>query len=363
MADETARPAIAHIDCDAFFAAVEKRDRPELRGAPLIVGGGQRGVVATACYIARKSGVRSAMPMFQALRLCPEARVTPPDLPRYRRTALEIRRLMREITPLVEAVSIDEAYLGLTDCTYPEETLRGLAQRILDVVGVTVSVGLSCNKLLAKIASDLEKPEGFTVIPAERAAETLRPMPVRKLPGVGPVMECRLIEAGMVSIGDVADAEPQSLHLKFGAVGLRLALFSRGEDRRPVMPRVPSKSVSSETTLERDLSDPKALQEELRKVTEDLARRLRRAGIGGRTVVLKLTDSDFRRLTRSRRLDAPAYDVADLFRVSSALLAREADGRQSYRLVGIAVQDLDEWPEKPALLDLQVEDTRHQPRP
>lgn len=358
MADGAAGLSIAHVDCDAFFAAVEKRDRPDLRGVPLIVGGGRRGVVATACYLARRCGVRSAMPMYRALRLCPEARVVSPDHPRYRRASGEIRLLMRSVTPLVEAVSVDEAYLGLADCPAPEEALRGLVQRIVDEVGVTASVGLSCNKLLAKIASDMDKPEGFTVISGERALEVLRPMPVRRLPGVGPAMERSLEAAGLCSVGEVADADPQELFARYGGVGLRLSDFARGEDWRPLVTESPAKSVSSEITLDRDVADPASLQETLREVAEDLAARLGKAGIRGRTMVLKMTTSDFRRLTRSRRLDAPVCEVADLLRVGAALLASEADGRQSYRLVGIAVQDLDFWAEASPLLDLEAEDSR-----
>ncbi len=358
MAEGAASLSIAHIDCDAFFAAVEKRDSPDLRGAPLIVGGGHRGVVATACYLARRRGVRSAMPMYQALRLCPEAKVVPPDHARYRKAAGEIRRLMRTVTPLVEAVSIDEAYLGMAGCPAPEDALRGLVQSIVDEVGVTASVGLSCNKLLAKIASDMDKPEGFTVIPGERAVEVLRPMPVRRLPGVGPAMERSLEAAGLRCVGDVAGADPQELFTRFGGVGLRLADFSRGEDWRPLITDSPAKSVSSETTLDRNVAEPDSLQETLREVAEDLAARLGRAGLGGRTVLLKLTTSDFRHLTRSRRLDAPVNEVADLMRVAGALLASVADGRRSYRLVGIAVQDLDAMAEISPLLDLEAEDLR-----
>lgn len=351
-------PKIAHLDCDAFFAAVEQRDRPELRGRPLIVGGGHRGVVSTACYAARERGVRSAMPMFQALRLCPNAEVTPPDMPRYREAARQVRRLMRELTPLVEAVSIDEAFLELSACLSPEAALRGLARRIEEQVGVTVSAGLSCNKLMAKIASDMDKPRGFTVIPGERVEEVLRPLPVRKLPGVGPVMERRLESMGLRRVADLAGADSEFLRRAFGSAGHRLALFARGEDRRPLVAASPAKSVSSETTLERDLANPDSLREVLQEVARNLAARLLGAGLGGRTVVLKLTTGEFRRLTRSCRLDAPVREEADLARVASALLAKVADGRTAFRLLGIAVRDLDSPTDARALLDLAAEDRR-----
>lgn len=333
----------AHIDCDAFFAAVEKRDRPELRNQPVIVGGGARGVVATACYLARRAGVGSAMPMFEAMQRCPEAVVVPPDIARYRAAARQIRACMARITSRIQAVSIDEAYLDLSACLdeggNPAAALAELARTVEREVGVTVSIGLSFNKLLAKIAVEFDKPAGFSVIGRGEARAKIAPLPARVLPGIGPATRATLERDGIETVGDLAAVDPEALVRRYGSAGRRFARFAIGEDPRPVAPGGAPKSVSVERTLERNLHDAGALAAVLSQLAERLARRLATANLAGRTVVLKLKTGEFQLLTRSRRLDAPIHRAEDLCLATSRLLGREADGRY-FRLVGLAVQDL-----------------------
>jgi DNA polymerase-4 len=341
---ELARLSIAHLDCDAFYASVEKRDRPELRDRPVIVGGGVRGVVATCCYLARQYGVRSAMPMFKALKACPDAVVVKPDFARY---AAESRRVMAHLhalTPLVQTLSLDEAWLDLSGT----ERLNGgppalqlvRAQNAIERdTGLTVSVGLAPNKFLAKIASDLDKPRGFSVIGAAEAQSFLAPRPVSILPGVGPQTVKALASAGLVTVGDVARAEPRDLALRFGESGLRLHRLARGEDARAVEPEGERKGMSKETTFDDDLSSPEALEAELWPLCDQLAAKARRDGIAGRVIVLKLKSTDFRLLTRRRSLPAPTRTARTLFREARELLRREADGR-AFRLIGVGIADL-----------------------
>ena len=341
---ELAELSIAHVDCDAFYAAVEKRDRPELRDCPVIVGGGRRGVVATACYLARRSGVHSAMPMFEARQRCPDAVVVPPDMRRYQEVSGRVFERMHALTPKVESVSIDEAYLDLSGTTglfgrFPAESLARFAGEVEREIGITISVGLSTNKLLAKIASEQNKPCGFTVIGRQEAAALLGPMPVRVLPGVGPVLEKKLLAGGICKVGDLVQLSPGQLSRRFGGIGLRLAEYARGEDSRPIRGARPAKSISSEVTLERDLSDPAGLQKVLARVAETLAGRLALRGLAGENVTLKLKTADFRLLTRSCSVGRPVCSAGELLRTARPLLEREADGR-AFRLVGIGVHKL-----------------------
>jgi DNA polymerase-4 len=339
--------SIAHIDCDAFYASVEKRDRPELRDRPVIVGGGRRGVVTTCCYIARTFGVRSAMPMFKALAACPQAVVLPPDFVRYRAESRRLMDMMRDLTPLVQPLSLDEAWLDLSGTERlhgapPALTLARLQSRIEAETGLTVSVGLAPNKFLAKIASDLDKPRGFSVIGAAEAQDFLAGRSVRILPGVGPVMARSLEKAGFERIGQIARADLRTLASRFGDFGLRLHAMARGEDGRRVDPGQVRKSISAETTFEADLSATEDLDAHLVRLAERVARQARAAGQAGRVATLKLKDPAFRILTRRRTLEAPTQTARTLLAAARGLLAAEtaAGGRRAFRLIGVGLSDL-----------------------
>jgi DNA polymerase IV len=341
---ELAHLAIAHVDCDAFYAAIEKRDNPALRDKPLIVGGGHRGVVATACYIARTYGVRSAMPMFEARRLCPHAEVVRPDMAKYAAAGREVRARMLDLTPLVEPLSIDEAFLDLTGTARlhglaPAKTLARFAKRVEAEIGITVSIGLSHNKFLAKVASDLDKPRGFSVLGTGEAAAFLAPKPVTFIWGVGKAMGASLAREGFRTIADLQRAEEATLMRKFGAEGLRLARLSRGIDRRAVNPGRETKSVSAETTLAEDLAALRPLTRLLWELCEKVSARLKAKELAGTTVTLKLKTADFRLRTRALSLHAPTQLAAKIFAAGRELLARETDGTK-FRLIGIGVSAL-----------------------
>lgn len=343
---ELAQLTIAHIDCDAFYASVEKRDDPELAEKPVIVGGGRRGVVSAACYVARIYGVRSAMPMFKALQACPEAVVIRPNMEKYSRVGREIRRIMLDATPQVEPLSIDEAFLDLggTERLHgapPAVTLARLVRRIETEIGVTASIGLSYNKFLAKLCSDLDKPRGFAIVGRAEAMEVLAPMPVSKIWGVGKALNAKLAGDGVRTIGDLQRQDEISLGRRYGSMGSRLYHFARGQDDRAVSPESETKSISAETTFSDDLSDPRALGRELWPLCETVARRLKASDFAGRTVTLKLRTDGFRIVTRSRTLGAPTQLAETLYRVGIELLEPEADGRR-YRLIGIGASELTE---------------------
>ncbi|PYE89701.1 DNA polymerase IV [Phyllobacterium leguminum] len=336
--------AIAHIDCDAFYAAVEKRDNPELRDKPVIIGGGKRGVVSTACYIARIHGVRSAMPMFKALEACPQAVVVKPDMEKYVKVGREIRLMMLELTPLVEPISIDEAFLDLkgTEKLHrdsPARVLARFAKRIEDEVGITISVGLSYCKFLAKIASDFEKPRGFSVIGEREAVAFLRDKPVTMIWGVGKAFAATLEGNGIRAIGQLQDMDESTLMKAYGLMGQRLYRLSRGLDTRRVEPEGEMKSVSAETTFNTDLSEASDLVPILRSLSEKVSRRLKAGNIAGRTVVLKLKTQDFKSRTRNRQLADPTQLADRIFRTGLHLLEKELDGTK-FRLIGIGVSDL-----------------------
>jgi DNA polymerase-4 len=338
--------SIAHIDCDAFYASVEKRDRPELRDKPVIVGGGRRGVVAAACYVSRLYGIRSAMPMFRALKACPDAVVIRPDMAKYQRIGHTIRDMMRELTPLVEPLSIDEAFLDLTGTEAlhggsPARSLARLVKRIEAEIGVTASIGLSYNKFLAKIASDLDKPRGFAVIGRAEAADFLADKPVRIIWGVGQALEAALARDGLRSVGDLRAREEIDLVARYGAIGRRLSRFARGIDERRVEPNAPTKSISAETTFDEDIAAPEALLAQLWPLCEKVAARLKKAELAGISVTLKLKTSGFQQRTRSRRLAAPTQMAEVLYRAAAPLMEREADG-QRFRLIGVGASDLSE---------------------
>jgi DNA polymerase IV len=336
--------AIAHVDCDAFYATIEKRDNPDLRDRAVIVGGGKRGVVATACYVARTFGVKSAMPMFQARRLCPDATVVPPDMAKYARVGREVRTLMLKLTPLVEPLSIDEAFLDLTGTErlhgmIPAKALARFAKEVEAQIGITVSIGLATNKFLAKIASDLDKPRGFSMLSQEEAAAFLAPRPVTFIWGVGRVFGETLARDGYRLIADLQRADEADLMRRYGVEGQRLARLSRGIDTRFVSPDREAKSVSAETTFAADLSDLRMLERLLWDLSERVSLRLKNKRIAGTTITLKLKTADFRLRTRARSLPAPTQLAAMIFACGRELLTREADGTR-FRLIGIGVSGL-----------------------
>ena len=338
---------IAHIDCDAFFAAIEKRDNPELEDKPVIIGGGQRGVVSTACYIARIRGVNSAMPMFKALKLCPDAVVIKPQMEKYAEAGYQIRELMKKLTPLVQPISIDEAFLDLrgTEKLHgltPAETILNLVRNIHKNVGITVSVGLSHNKFLAKLSSDLEKPNGFTVIGQSETLDRLAPMQVEKIWGVGKAMQKKLSANGVKTIGHLQKLDEEFLLKQYGNVGQHLFRLSRGLDDRLVSPEREVKSISSETTFDKDISDTDSLSKTLWHLSEKVSRRCKKASKGGKTVVLKLKTGNFKSLTRNRTLPVSTCMAERIFSAGNDLLNAELQNnpRTAYRLIGIGVTGL-----------------------
>lgn len=336
--------SIAHIDCDAFYASVEKRDRPELSDRPVLVGGGRRGVVSAACYIARTYGVHSAMPMFRALKACPDAAVIRPDFEKYSAVARAIREKMLALTPAMQPISIDEAFLDLSGTERvhkapPAISLARLAAEIERDIGVTVSVGLSANKFLAKIASDFEKPRGFSVICREEAPAFLADKPVSFIWGVGAKTQSRLAVDGYKTIGDLQAADRDRLIARYGALGARLAKLAFGEDARAVNPHSESKSISCETTFDRDLSRYEDLRKALWRLSEKVSARAKRSGLGGRVVTIKLKRTNFKSLTRRRVLRDPTRLAAAIFETADRLLKAEAAG-EAYRLIGVGISEL-----------------------
>ncbi|MBR9764618.1 MAG: DNA polymerase IV, partial [Rhodobacteraceae bacterium] len=328
----------------AFYASVEKRDDPSLADKPVIIGGGRRGVVSTACYVARIRGVRSAMPMFQALKLCPEAVVIRPRMERYVEASRAIRAMMEDLTPAIEPLSLDEAFLDLTGTARlhgkpPAVLLAGLVRRMRDELGLTGSIGLSHNKFLAKIASDLDKPHGFAVIGKAETADFLAPQPVSMIWGVGAAGQAALDRAGIHTFADLRRWEQTDLVARFGSMGVRLYHLSRGEDHRRVSAHAPMKSVSNETTFFEDTGDPDLLDGHLWRLSEKVSDRLKAKGIAGRTVVLKLKRADHSLLTRRIAL-RDASQLADrIYREARGLFDKVED-RGPFRLIGVGVTDL-----------------------
>ena len=336
---EIGRVGIAHLDCDAFYAAIEKRDDPSLADRPVVIGGGRRGVVAAACYVARRFGVRSAMAMYKALDACPHAVVLRPDMAKYRKVGREVRSLMREVTPLVEPVSIDEAFLDLREHEVPAAAAVRLVRRIEDEVGITVSVGLAANKFLAKIASDLDKPRGFAVIGPEEAPDFLAGKPVAIIPGVGAAMARRLRAEGMLTVADLRRWTEAELTARFGVLGRRLYSFARGLDDRRVQPVSETRSISAETTFETDRNAYDDLARALPPLARTVAARLDTAGLAAGAVVLKLKTAEFRTQTRSHALAFATQREDRLLEEAEQLLGPEADGR-AFRLIGLGAADL-----------------------
>ena len=349
--------SIAHIDCDAFYASVEKRDNPELEAKPLIIGGGRRGVVSTCCYIARTYGVYSAMPMFKANELCPEAIILAPNIKKYLSVSKDIKKIFDELTPVVEPLSIDEAFLDLSGTEKlhgmsPAKVLNKATKRIEHEIGITASIGLSYNKFLAKLASDLNKPNGFSVIGKKEAKRFLSTQPITKIWGVGKVLNKKMGRGGITQIGQLQKMDLNKLVRDYGIMGERLYYFSRGDDRRSVIPIQKVKSVSNETTLDGDIANYKALKKHLWQLCEKLSARLKQKHLSAKTVTLKLKTSNFRSISRSVSISSPTQMAEILYTQGKFLLKPECSGLK-YRLIGIGVSKFsnDQDADMPDLID------------
>ena len=359
---ELATLCIAHVDCDAFYAAIEKRDDPSLADRPVIIGGERRGVVATACYVARTYGVRSAMPMFKALKACPDAVVIRPNMEKYAAVGRTVRMMMERLTPLVQPISIDEAFLDLggterLHAAPPADVLVRFQSEVERDLGISVSIGLSHNKFLAKIASDMDKPRGFTVIGRAETLAFLAGQPVSKIWGVGTAFQDRLARDGVRTIGQLQTIAERELARRYGSMGLRLARLSQGEDARSVTPERAMKSISAETTFDTDLATAEELLPHLRRLSERVSERMKAKDISGRTLVLKLKTDGFRIRTRNARLHAPTNLADKIFSGARDLLRRETDGTR-YRLIGVGLSDLEEGPSEAAADFLDMDGAR-----
>jgi DNA polymerase-4 len=336
--------SIAHMDCDAFYASVEKRDNPELRDKPVIIGGGRRGVVSTACYIARIKGVRSAMPMFQALKLCPEAVVVRGRMEVYAAVSRQIRAMMEDLTPSIEPLSLDEAFLDLTGTARlhgqpPAVLLARLVRRMQTELGITGSIGLSHNKFLAKLASDLDKPRGFSVIGRAETMDFLRDKPVRLIWGIGAAGQASLEAVGIRTFADLRRWDRRDLHERFGSMGERLWHLSRGEDHRRVARDRAIKSISNETTFAEDIADPDLLDGHIWRLAEKVTDRAKAKGLAGRVVTLKLKRNDFKLLTRRTSLPDGTQLADRLYRAARGLFD-QAEHPKPYRLIGVGLSEL-----------------------
>lgn len=341
---ELTKLSIAHMDCDAFYASVEKRDNPALHDKPVIIGGRHRGVVSTACYIARIKGVRSAMPMFKALALCPEAEVVSPRMDVYVEVSRQIRALMEELTPAIEPLSLDEAFLDLTGTERlhgqpPALSMARLAQRIHAEIGITVSVGLSHNKFLAKIASDLNKPRGFSIIGQAETADFLKDKPVGMIWGVGKAFRQTLENDGIRTISDILSRDRKDLAKRYGSMGERLWHLSRGQDSRSVKSRSKMKSLSNETTFFDDISDPEVLDGYIWRLSDKVSGRAKAKDIAGRVVVLKLKRANHTGISRRVTLSEPTQLANVIYGAASTLMQRAVD-EGPFRLLGVGLADL-----------------------
>jgi len=336
--------SIAHMDCDAFYASVEKRDNPDLKDKPVIVGGGTRGVVTTACYIARIKGVRSAMPMFQARKLCPEAVIVPPRMSVYVEVSRAIREMMKELTPVIEPLSLDEAFMDLTGTTRlhghpPVTQMARLVQRMEQELGISGSVGLSHNKFLAKIASDLDKPRGLSVIGKAETFDFLQKQPIGIIWGVGAVTRQNLERDGIRTIADITRRDRKDLSERYGAMGERLYHLARGEDRRRISANAPVKSISKETTFNADTASVEILDGHLWRLTEQVADRAKARDTAGIVVTLKLKTAKFRQLTRRVTLREPTQLAEVIYETARPLLEKELPNGP-FRLIGVGISVL-----------------------
>ncbi len=336
--------SIAHMDCDAFYASVEKRDNPEIKDKPLIIGGGKRGVVSTACYIARIKGVHSAMPMFKALKLCPEAVILPPRMSAYAEVSAQVRRFMEDLTPAIEPLSLDEAFLDLTGTEKlhgapPAVVLGKLVKRMEDELGISGSIGLSHNKFLAKLASDLDKPKGFSIIGKKETEDFLEPLPIKKIWGVGKVMQDTLERDGIRTFKDLRRRDRKALVDRFGVMGDRLWHLSRGQDYRNVNASAPVKSISKETTFSEDTSDASLLDGHIWRLAEQVSYRAKAKDIMGKTVTLKVKQSNHQILTRRITLSDPTQ-VADMIYTHAKPLLDTVIENAPFRLIGVGISGL-----------------------
>lgn len=336
--------SIAHMDCDAFYAAVEKRDNPELEGKPLIIGGGRRGVVSTACYIARIKGVRSAMPMFQALKLCPEAVVVKGRMDVYVEVSRQVRAMMEELTPAVEPLSLDEAFMDLTGTARmhghpPAVMLARLVKRMREELGISGSIGLSHNKFLAKVASDLDKPRGFSVIGEAETQDFLRDKPVSLFWGIGPAAQSSLEAAGIRTVADLLRWDRRDLAERFGGMGDRLWHLARGQDHRKISAHSPVKGLSNETTFHEDTADPDLLDGHIWRMAEKVSARAKAKGKAGRVVVLKLKRANHSLLTRRQSLHQPTQMADRIYRTARHLFD-QVGAQGPYRLLGVGISEI-----------------------
>ncbi|MBI2171325.1 MAG: DNA polymerase IV [Chloroflexi bacterium] len=334
---------ILHADLDAFYASVEQWDNPELQGKAVLVGGSPqgRGVVASCSYEARKFGVHAAMPMAQAVRRCPQGIVVPSRFHRYEEVSRQVMAIFRSITPLVEPISLDEAFLDVTHLIEKGIPMavagRDLKERVKEGTGLVISVGLATSKSVAKIASDLSKPDGLLVVAPGREREFLAPLPVKVLWGVGPKTEERLVQEGVKTLGDLARQSEAWARERFGVRGPELLALSRSQDDRPVVPEHEAKSISAEVTFEKDLSDPSAIAFQLSKLCLKVAMRLAAEKARGRTVTVKLRLADFTTFNRSVTLPAPVSDATALQRAAQQLVSKELRPGRAFRLLGVGV--------------------------
>ena len=336
--------SIAHMDCDAFYASVEKRDNPELADKPVIIGGGRRGVVSTACYVARIRGVRSAMPMFQALKLCPDAVVLKPRMSVYAEASRQIRAMMDELTPAIQPLSLDEAFLDLSGTERlhgapPAVMLARLTRRMKSELGLTGSIGLSHNKFLAKVASDLDKPRGFSVIGRADTAAFLNDKPVRLIWGIGPSAQESLDRAGIRTFADLLRWDKAALTQRFGSMGDRLWHLARGEDHRRVSAHEPVKSISNETTFNEDASSTDILDGHIWRMAVKVADRAKARDLAGRVVVLKAKRANHAIVTRRLSLREPTQMADTIYRTARNLFDQVAD-QGPFRLIGCGISDL-----------------------
>ena len=335
---------IAHVDCDAFYASIEKRDNPKLKNSAIIIGGGKRGVVSTACYVARTKGVKSAMPMYNALKLCPEAIVIKPNMQKYREASQTINKIMRDLTPLVEPLSLDEAFLDLSGTfklhkKIPAVLLAELSKKVRDKVGISVSIGLSYNKFLAKICSDIDKPRGFSVIGRKEAVNFLKNKPVEILWGVGKTLKNKLNNDGIKTIGQIKDSDLKEIIKRYGSIGSHIHSLSNAKDNRTIKPYRKVKSISNETTFEKDTNEKNILLKILWKLCEKVSDRAKKIELGGNTINLKIKTEDFKLISRSITIDEPTQIAEIIYQSSKLLLIREINIKK-FRLLGVGITNL-----------------------
>lgn len=353
--------AIIHLDMDAFYAAVEVLDDPELKGKPVIVGGSkERGVVSSASYEARKFGVHSAQPIATAARLCPQGVFLPVRMWRYQEISQQIFKIFQRFSPLVEPLSLDEAFLDVTGSTRlfgtPEEIARKIKEQVVEETGLTVSAGVAPSKFVAKIASDMQKPDGLTIVPEGKVEEFLEPLPIEKLWGVGKATRKILAHLGVRTIGDLGLLSSKLLVRKLGKQGLHLYLLAKGVDEREVEPEREVKSVGHEDTYPIDISDVEEARKQLLSLATRVAKRLRGYGLVGKTVTLKVKYYDFVQITRSITLGEPTDDNRKIFQTCCDLLEKTEVGRRPVRLLGISLSQLSDSDETKQLALFAVEE-------